>query len=98
MAGGGDPDKREAKMSKLHMRARKLDYTRRLHVYRSEEVLDLDDQTQFARSVPVVATGVEKEEEEVCTRITPHMLWINAVTGGVPDMQTHAAIPEGVRG
>lgn len=53
-------------MSKLHMRARKLDYTRRLHVYRSEEVLDLDDQTQFARSVPVVATGVEKEEEEVC--------------------------------
>jgi len=52
-------------MSKLHMRARKLDYSRRLRVYRSEEVPDLDDQTQFARNVPVVATGVEKEEEEV---------------------------------
>jgi len=47
------------------MRARKLDYSRRLRVYRSEEVPDLDDQTQFARNVPVVATGVEKEEEEV---------------------------------
>jgi hypothetical protein len=56
-------------MSKLHMRARKLDYSRRLHVYRAEEVPDLDDQTQFARSVPVVATGVEKEEEEVRTGV-----------------------------
>ena len=52
-------------MNKLSMRARKLDNSKALRVFRTEEIPDLEEQGQYGRSVIQIATGVEKEEEEV---------------------------------
>ena len=46
-------------------RSRKIDNKRPLHVYRSSELQDLNELTNLSRAAPMVATGVEKEEEEV---------------------------------
>lgn len=45
-------------------RSRKLDFKKSLAVYRASDIPDID-QAVSHRGVPVVATGVEKEEEEV---------------------------------
>jgi len=45
-------------------RSRKIDYRRALPVFRATELPDLDE-TANSRAIPVIATGVEKEEEEV---------------------------------
>ena len=56
-----------------NFRSRKLDYNKPLTVFRESDI-DLDDNaTLMMRSVPVVATGVDKEEEEVIQRIPTHM-------------------------
>ena len=51
--------------SKTSMRARKLDHTKPLKVYKAEDLPDLEDQSQYGRGIVQIATGVEKEEEEV---------------------------------
>lgn len=50
---------------KPKFRSRKLEYNRPLSVYRYDDPLDLDDFDNPMRAVPLVATGVDKEEEEV---------------------------------
>lgn len=47
-------------------RSRKIDYRKALHVFRASELPDIDEVSSH-RSVPIIATGVEKEEEEVCS-------------------------------
>jgi len=50
-------------MSKLSFRARALDSTKPMPVFRSEEVPDLPDFAAINRAVPQMPTGMEKEEE-----------------------------------
>lgn len=55
-------------MSKLSFRARALDATKAMPVYRSEEIPDLPDFAAINRAVPQMPTGMEKDEE--CVSIT----------------------------
>lgn len=50
-------------MSKVSFRARALDATKPLPIYRSDEVPDLYDYNVINRAVPQMPTGMEKEEE-----------------------------------
>ncbi|XP_003746058.1 enhancer of polycomb homolog 1 [Galendromus occidentalis] len=50
-------------MSKLSFRARALDATKAMPVYRSEDIPDLPDFAAINRAVPQMPTGMEKEEE-----------------------------------
>lgn len=50
-------------MSKLSFRARALDATKLMPVYRCDELPDLQDFTAISRAVPQMPTGMEKEEE-----------------------------------
>jgi hypothetical protein len=50
---------------KPKFRSRKLDFNRALPVYRHDEVNDFDEFEEPTRSVAQVATGVDKEEEDV---------------------------------
>ena len=50
-------------MSKLSFRARALDATKAMPVYRLEEIPDLPDFAAINRAVPQMPTGMEKEEE-----------------------------------
>lgn len=52
-------------MSKLSFRARALDATKSMPVYRKDEVADLPDYSVLNRAVPQMPTGMEKEEESV---------------------------------
>ncbi len=53
-------------MSKLSFRARALDINKPLPIVRSEEEPDiLNENVAISRSVPLMPTGMEKEEEEV---------------------------------
>ena len=47
------------------LRSRKVDIKKALAVYLYHEVSDLDESSTLHRALPQVATGVEKEEEEV---------------------------------
>lgn len=50
-------------MSKLSFRARALDVSKPMPVYRSDEIPDLPDFAAINRAVPQMPTGMEKEEE-----------------------------------
>jgi enhancer of polycomb-like protein len=50
-------------MSKLSFRARALDASRPMAVYKAEEIPDLPDFAAINRAVPQMPTGMEKEEE-----------------------------------
>lgn len=50
---------------KPKFRSRKLEFNKVLPVYRHDEIDDADDFDGPLRSVTAVATGVDKEEEEV---------------------------------
>ncbi|KAK0144100.1 Enhancer of polycomb 1 [Merluccius polli] len=50
-------------MSKLSFRARALDASRRLPVFRREDLPDLHEYASINRAVPQMPTGMEKEEE-----------------------------------
>lgn len=50
-------------MAGTHFRARQVDQTKKLHIYLTEELPDLDD-FSIQRTLPQMATGMEKEEEE----------------------------------
>jgi len=50
-------------MSKLSFRARQLDASKPMPVYRAEEIPDLPDFQAINRAVPQMPTGMEKEEE-----------------------------------
>lgn len=52
-------------MSKLSFRARALDVSKPMPVYRSDEIPDLPDFAAINRAVPQMPTGMEKEEESV---------------------------------
>ena len=52
-------------MSKLSFRARALDANKSMPIYRAEEIPDLPDFAAINRAVPVMPTGMEKEEETV---------------------------------
>ena len=54
-------------MSKVSFRARALDATKALPIYRSDEIPDLYDYNVINRAVPQMPTGMEKEEESVST-------------------------------
>lgn len=55
-------------MSKLSFRARALDATKPIPVFRAEEIPDLPDFAAINRQVPQMPTGMEKEEECVSLR------------------------------
>lgn len=48
---------------KPKFRSRKLDYKKPLALVEADGIADIDDEAY--RAIPVVSTGVEKEEEEV---------------------------------
>lgn len=50
-------------MSKLSFRARALDASKAMPVFRAEEIPDLSDFAAVNRAVPQMPTGMEKEEE-----------------------------------
>lgn len=50
-------------MSKLSFRARALDATKSMPIFRKHEVSDLPDYSVLNRAVPQMPTGMEKEEE-----------------------------------
>ncbi|KAL3181687.1 hypothetical protein MRX96_000038 [Rhipicephalus microplus] len=50
-------------MSKLSFRARALDASKPMPIFRSEEIPDLPDFAAINRAVPQMPTGMEKEEE-----------------------------------
>lgn len=52
-------------MSKVSFRARALDATKPMAVYKADEIPDLPDFANINRSVPQMPTGMEKEEETV---------------------------------
>ena len=52
-------------MSKLSFRARALDATKSMPVYKLDEIPDLPDFAAINRAVPQMPTGMEKEEETV---------------------------------
>ena len=60
-----------SKMSKLSFRARALDATKSMPVYKLDEIPDLPDFAAINRAVPQMPTGMEKEEETVrlCTGV-----------------------------
>lgn len=53
-------------MSKLSFRARALDASKPLPVFRCEDLPDLHEYASINRAVPQMPTGMEKEEESVC--------------------------------
>lgn len=52
-------------MSKLSFRARALDTSKPISVYRAADIVDLTDVTAINRAVPLLPTGMEREEEKV---------------------------------
>lgn len=72
-------------MSKLSFRARALDATKTLPVYRGEEIPDLPDFAAINRAVPQMPTGMEKEEETVSFFVLCHLIkfstpsWIGVI-------------------
>uniref|UniRef100_A0A667HI87 Enhancer of polycomb homolog 1 n=1 Tax=Lynx canadensis TaxID=61383 RepID=A0A667HI87_LYNCA len=50
-------------MSKLSFRARALDASKPLPVFRCEDLPDLHEYASINRAVPQMPTGMEKEEE-----------------------------------
>jgi len=52
-------------MSKVSFRARALDATKPMAVFKADEIPDLPDFATINRSVPQMPTGMEKEEETV---------------------------------
>lgn len=53
-------------MSKVSFRARALDVSKPMPIYRAEEIPDLRDFDKINRAVVQMPTGMEKEEETVC--------------------------------
>ena len=53
------------KMSKVSFRARALDATKPMPIYKACDIPDIKDFAQINRSVPQMPTGMEKEEETV---------------------------------
>lgn len=52
---------------KPKFRSRKLEYNRPLTIFKHDDAVDIDDYDNPMRAVPLIATGVDKEEEEVTT-------------------------------
>lgn len=52
-------------MSKVSFRARALDATKPMAIFKADEIPDLPDFATINRSVPQMPTGMEKEEETV---------------------------------
>ncbi len=48
------------------LRSRKVDFKKPLLVFRLEDIPVKDQSAVLSRNIPIFATGVEKEEEEVC--------------------------------
>lgn len=60
-------------MSKLSFRARQLDASKPMPVFRADEIPDIHDMAAINRAVPQMPTGMEKEEEAVSRH--PHPIW-----------------------
>lgn len=54
-------------MSKLSFRARALDASKPMPIYMAEELPDLPDYSAINRAVPQMPSGMQKEEECVCS-------------------------------
>lgn len=73
-------------MSKLSFRARALDASKPLPVFRCEDLPDLHEYASINRAVPQMPTGMEKEEESVCLNILEilkfyGLIHFNMITG-----------------
>lgn len=55
-------------MSKLSFRARALDPSKSMPIYRAEDIPDLPEYAAINRAVPQMPSGMEKEEESVSPR------------------------------
>ncbi len=65
-------------MSKLSFRARALDASKPLPVFRCEDLPDLHEYASINRAVPQMPTGMEKEEESVCFLLLADMYGITS--------------------
>lgn len=72
---------------KVKFRSRKLEYGRPLGVYRWDEALYVDDYGSPLRAVPLVATGVDREEED------EHHLQAALTASQVPRKEATYVIP-----
>ena len=63
-------------MSKVSFRARALDATKPMPIFKAEEIPDMKDFAQINRSVPQMPTGMEKEEETVKYLLISHFLHV----------------------
>ena len=54
---------------KPKFRSRKLEHNRPLQIYRHDDAVDIDDYDNHMRAAPMIATGVDKEEEEVMQKL-----------------------------
>lgn len=52
---------------KPKFRSRKLEHNRPLQIFRYDDAVDIDEYDNHMRAAPMIATGVDKEEEEVMT-------------------------------
>lgn len=73
-------------MSKLSFRARALDASKPLPVFRCEDLPDLAEYASINRAVPQMPTGMEKEEESVRETPPPPL-------GRVPPSPPHPGPP-----
>ena len=68
------------KMSKLSFRARALDATKPMPVYKAVEIPDMPDFAAINRAVPQMPTGMDKEEETVSLLLkllVRHLVFLN---------------------
>ena len=65
-------------MSKLSFRARALDANKPMPILRAQEIPDLPDFAAINRAVPMMPTGMEKEEETVSRRHVGSLIHVQA--------------------
>jgi enhancer of polycomb-like protein len=76
-----------ATSKQLSFRAKKLDFSKPLPVYHCDELTEFGEYAQVSRTMPTIATGVEKEEEE------EHHLQAAISASNVPGKTTPLYIP-----
>lgn len=82
-------------MSKLSFRARALDASKPLPVFRCEDLPDLHEYASINRAVPQMPTGMEKEEESVRVNspVRPTARPLALLPAAAAEHQTHTKWP-----
>jgi hypothetical protein len=81
----------------LSFRAKKLDFSKSLPVYHSDDLAECSEHSQVLRIIPTIATGVEKEEEEehhLQAAISAAHVMGNATTIYIPTPDASKEVPD----